>query len=153
MKTKAMLRSGFTLIEIFLVILIISILTGLSIPKFSESCRHLILKENAQAFLSYIRHARKLAMIKGVSHYVLLSPESSELRVSDSADPAKDPALFLEKYRFSPGLSFESEPLWITLKPEGNYDPFVFKIRDKENEITLTGNGKPGDFSEEESPL
>ncbi len=153
MKIKAALCSGFTLIEIFLVILLISVLTGLSIPRFSDSCRHLILKENAQVFLSQIRLARKLALIRGIPHYVLLTPESSELRVGDSLDLVKDPTLFLEKYRFSPGLSFESEPLLITLKPEGNYDPFVFKIRDKKNEMTLTGKGNSGDFSEEESPL
>lgn len=153
MKTTASLRSGFTLIEIFLVILIISVLTGISIPRFSNSCRHLILKENAQIFVSQVRYARKLALIKGIPHYVLLSPEISEIRVGDKADLAKDPALFLEKYRFSPGLSLEADPLFLTFHPEGNYDPFVFKIQDKENRITLTGNGKPGALSEEESRL
>lgn len=153
MKTSLALRYGFTLLEIFLVILILSVLTGISIPRFSDSCRNLILKENVQIFLSQIRYARKLALIKGTPYYVLLSPESLEIRVGDSVNLAKDKSLFLEKYKLSTGLSLESDPLFITFYPQGNSDPFVFKIKNEKNVITLTGNGKPDDLSEEETPL
>lgn len=153
MKKAELRHRGFTLLEIFLVILILSVLTGISIPRFSKSCKGFILRENAQIFISQIRYARKMALIKGKPFFVVLSPENSELRVGDSPDMSRDSSVFLEKYRFSKGLSVEAEPLFITFKPEGNSDPFVFTIMNRENRIVITADGKPGNLSEEETAV
>ena len=153
MKTISAFRSGFTLIEIFLVILILSVLTGICLPRFSDSCKQLILKENADMFLSQIRYTRKLALLKGIPHYLLFTPESLEIRVGDTADMARNLSLYMEKYKFSPGLSVQSEPLCIAFHPEGDSDPFVFKIQNEENIITLSGNGNPDNLSKEEYSL
>lgn len=81
-------KSGFTLIEIILVIVVLGILMAVAIPRFNFNNK--LAYTTAKKLADDLRFTRSLAINKGINHYLLLSPSSpyTQYAIFDSStDP------------------------------------------------------------------
>lgn len=69
-------RAGFTLMEVLVVLIIIGILVGLSIPNYTKTRERAIDKE-AQTVLSLVQAAERMYRLKAVEYYPFSGVESN----------------------------------------------------------------------------
>ena len=102
-------KFGFTLIEILLVLLIVGIMAGLSIPNVSRTYTTILLNRTTNDLASFIRYAQSRAIIQRQVFQLTLDPQTKRysLRKADANSLEKKFPL-----RFSPlagrlGRTFE----------------------------------------------
>ena len=64
---------GFTLIEVLLVVMILSSLTAVAVPKLSNHYQNLRLETTVQQLLSDIRYVQQQSIITGCKHGIVFS--------------------------------------------------------------------------------
>jgi prepilin-type N-terminal cleavage/methylation domain-containing protein len=72
-------RSGFTLIEIIMVLVIILTLTGISVPYFASTYRGVQLRTAARTINRMGRYARSMAIMREKTMTVVINHETMEL--------------------------------------------------------------------------
>lgn len=73
------LASGFTLIEIALVLAVISILAVVTIPKYEGVVEHYRLESSAQSLVGVLRYAQQLAVEQRSTAYVGLTTDGAQI--------------------------------------------------------------------------
>ncbi|MCQ9207713.1 MAG: prepilin-type N-terminal cleavage/methylation domain-containing protein, partial [Omnitrophica bacterium] len=73
-----LLRAGFTLIELVLVILLISILTAISTPLFRRTFSDIVLKNTAYDMAKVINYIGEMAIIEKVKYKLNLDFENGK---------------------------------------------------------------------------
>lgn len=63
---KQQKQSGFTLIEVILVVIVLSVIAAVTIPNFSTSYRHFQLKSAAEQLMYVMRYAQSRAVSKNI---------------------------------------------------------------------------------------
>ncbi|MGE0710178.1 MAG: Tfp pilus assembly protein FimT/FimU [Planctomycetota bacterium] len=147
----------FTLLEILLVVAVIGILAGLTVPRMSGSTKRHRLEAQARTMVGLARKARALAAGEGRTYVLLVDPAGRELRLVRQRDPlaepddAKDPELEVPAdERWARPLSFEedvtldralvedeeqklsgsgAEPLLVPFRPDGTSDAVQLDFR------------------------
>lgn len=71
--------SGFTLIEVILVLVVIVIISGIAVPYFSGSYRGIKLRSSARTISRMARYARSMAIMREERMTVVLNHETMEL--------------------------------------------------------------------------
>src|SRR3990172_1716955 len=84
--------SGFTLIEIVLILLVVSVLAAVAIPKFGQFYSGLRLSGAADKLVNDIRYTQSLAATTR-NHHKVTFPGSTSYQVIDisTGNPVKDP--------------------------------------------------------------
>lgn len=99
-------RGGVTLIELILVMALLSIVVGLSLPTLSHLFRGRMLGEEARRILALTRHARSQAVSLGVPIVVWFDPAGGEYGLSPGSGYAVADLEGVE-FTLADGLDFE----------------------------------------------
>lgn len=73
-------NAGFTLIELMITVILVSILTGLATTRFVQSYRARSLDHFVQEFVYFLRYIQFKSIEEGEISKLALDPESSELK-------------------------------------------------------------------------
>jgi prepilin-type N-terminal cleavage/methylation domain-containing protein len=116
-------RTGFTVIELLLVILIVGTMAGLSAPKFRGSYERLRLTESANSLRGAIRVARELAITEGVTHRVTLDVVDRsywvERQSTDEMRYEKAQGRWGRAHRLANGIELAATPEVVGFGPDG----------------------------------
>ena len=84
--------AGFTLLELLVVVVIITVMSALVAPRMFGSMAHMTLKTSAKRVAAGLRYARSRAVAEQVTYAAFFDLEKNALRVSDAdgADEAAD---------------------------------------------------------------
>jgi general secretion pathway protein H len=82
-------HSGLTLLELLVVLILISVLTGLLAPRVGNSVRNMTLKAAAQKVAASLRYARSRAISEKITYVALFDFERSNLSVFTEPGPTK----------------------------------------------------------------
>ena len=91
-KKPAAKSAGFTLIELILVLVIVSIICGISIPYFAGSLRGSKLRTAGRSISSAARYAHFMSIIKQREMLLVINPETLELIVGPEAEKPQNEA-------------------------------------------------------------
>lgn len=95
--------SGFTLIEIMIVLAIIGIIAVVGVPKFQAVQTQYRLEASAQAIIAELKYAKQLAKDTRRPTYVVLNTNSVQVMQLESDDSYKT----LDSKEFDPGVTFD----------------------------------------------
>jgi len=144
-------KAGFTLIELVLVILLISIITALSTPLFRRTFSDLVIRNAALDMSKLINYAQEMAIIDKVPYNLNLDFETNKYWLTKYGETEE--GLSYERIRgrfgkdfFLPrGLSLISEKSKIALYPDGRSETAQVKIVDEKagegRELHIKGFG------------
>ena len=132
-RTPYLNRSAFTLIEILLVVVLVSLLSGLTVVRFNQSHRSTILKQCADVFVSQIQFAKQFAVLSNQRLFLKIDAEKKLFHVTDSE--GKFLPSFGEQYPspyllLSSKLTVEADPETIQFDPTGPVDSFQVRFKD-----------------------
>ena len=105
---------GFTLLEVMIVLIMISLSISLVIPSLARFSKKIELRTAAQKVSTILRYCRNEAVQKGKVQQVLFNPELREIKVQSPKSsarakediPAEDPNLE-KKYILPPGVQIK----------------------------------------------
>lgn len=80
-------ESGYSLIELLIVLAIIAVLTGLAQASFTTQLPHLRLNAAARTLVSDLRWARQLAIAQGQPVQIVLDPERDRYQIEKQSQP------------------------------------------------------------------
>ena len=154
-RLKGILKRGFTLIELVMVMVIVGILAALAIPRF-EGFYAVKLNSAAKKLVTDIRYVQQLAVSRHESYRVLFytSPQNSyEVRKVSDSSFAKDPfsrndfivayntnpqygGVIVESTNFGPpgGLQFD----WQGIPSAGGIT--LLRLKDNRKTVSVTAN-------------
>jgi prepilin-type N-terminal cleavage/methylation domain-containing protein len=128
-KSSFFQHKGFTLVEIIIVVLLLSVIAGLTVPSFRKTYQSIILK-NAAVDLAYLmRYAQSRALVRGKDHRLMFSPEfksywltelsDEESQQQDAAYQAISGRMAAETY-FPKEVTVDSEETVIDFEEDGS---------------------------------
>lgn len=123
---------GFTLLEILLVAIILTIIAGMIIPNFSQTYKRLELKRTAQDIVYLMRYAQSLAVTRNIKTRFEFDSEFSKYWLSEEK-PGEDfqaSEIKFERitgrlgkiFKIPPKIQLESSIQGIYFYPDGRID-------------------------------
>lgn len=122
-------RCGFSLVEIILVVLILSVIAGLTVPNFNQTYKKIKLQKSADDLAYTMRYAQSRAIIKGLlvrlnwdvdtRNYWLEENKSSE---DKEASFKRFSGRIGKKFNVPAGVSFETDCEHILFYPDGSIE-------------------------------
>jgi prepilin-type N-terminal cleavage/methylation domain-containing protein len=82
---------AFTLLELVLVMVVVSVLAVAAVPRLTASLARGRLEDQCLAFVSLARRAKALASTEGRSYVLVVDPETKEMRLRRRRDPMAEP--------------------------------------------------------------
>jgi len=125
--------AGFTLVELTLVVLLIAVLTGLSVPLLKGASADLALKDTSFNITQMIGYAQEMTLLDKESYALNLDPEKATFWLTRSGAAIKGRAG--KVFRLPRGIKMESEKTAVFFYPDGRAD---------DAEIKLTGKSAAG---------
>ena len=123
---KRKVKSGFTLIELIVVVLLLSIVTGLAVPRFKRTFSELQLKSSAFNLYKMLQFARDRAIVEGARFRIHFDFERRSYRLLKAPDkedrtPAYKitPGRFGKKIVLPETIRIEGHPADLTCYPDG----------------------------------
>ncbi len=138
------MKRGFTIVELLIVILIIGIFTGLTVPIF-RSIRSETLASRAESFASVLKGIRETAIIRNLECRVIFNPVLREYMVQYGNE---NPKTYELDFRFSPGIATSAAPEC----GGGAPDPDGVQFPNNTLIIQSKGNAVPGAIYISEGP-
>jgi prepilin-type N-terminal cleavage/methylation domain-containing protein len=134
--------TGFTMIEIMLVVLILSILAGLTLPHFSRTYKNFELTKETQDLAYAMRYAQSRAVTKGKEMRLEFSPDFSSYQLAEEVEgdlPQEAERSFKaihgrwgRVFQLPAPIKIESEEMYVHFYADGSMDKrHVFICRDE----------------------
>lgn len=152
--------SGFTLIELALVALLVVILIGLSTPLFRGAFSNLALRDSAYNISSLINYGQEKAILERKNFKISFNFEAGKywlLEWNDSLEPANYTRVtgrFGRTFTLPQGLSFRSSKSELVLYPDGHSEEMnidIFNTKGEGYRAIVRGFGRRIEISEIES--
>lgn len=80
------LRSGFTLVELLLVVVLLAVIAGLSIPRFSQTYKKMQLKQSAENLAYVMRYAQSRSITGNQFVRLLFSSERDRYWIEEQEE-------------------------------------------------------------------
>ena len=135
-------QKSFTLIELLLVVVLLSVMTTLAIPNFSQSYINLQLRETARDISYLMRYAQGRAVIKRKPHRLVFNgsytqywltveedPPSEETNTEEP--PEKIPNRFGRVFNIPPEIDIEAPQPSVKFYPDWKIDKTRIYLRNK----------------------
>ncbi len=135
---------AFTLIELLLVMIIMAVLAGFSVPLFSKSYAERQVRQAADDIVYLMRYARVRAMTEQVVYQVALKDGAAVLlKASDEVTPQgplfKNVSGAMGRLRALPaGVMLLAAPLAVNCFPDGKIDPVHFSVRGRAGGLVIS---------------
>lgn len=123
---------GVTLIELMLVMMILIIMAGVAMPRFSDFFPALQVRESADGVFSWALKCRSDAALTGARHRLVF--EGGKYRIEFEARPLKEPGVFTRLEgswgeRELPGeVQATADPSTIDFRPDGTATAAVIEL-------------------------
>jgi len=128
---------AITLIELALVILVIGILIGITLPSFRKTFNQLQLNSFSREFQVLMQYLRQRSIVEGKIIYLNIDSENRQYWTK-----IRDMENRLKTYRLPEGVTLSSEQKQVAFYPDGNIDKTTIIISGPDNNnITLTTKG------------
>ena len=133
-------QAGFTLLELLIVVLILAVVVGVSVPRFSRTFRHLQLQLFAADVAKLLTYASKRAVARGEMLRIHFDVEGRRywLAQAQEASPKAKFKRVAGKFgRISSvpeAISLHPSAREVTFYPDGRADPFEMFIFDESRE-------------------
>ncbi len=159
-QTSGRLPSGFTLIEILLVTVLLAILVAVITPRFRSSFDSLHYKNFVQDTAALMRYAHDRAMLNKETLMVRFQTDPAGCRLEKSVvlpgkkepefRPVTDRTGVLRE--LPKGVRLDAEPAELIFYPDGAATAAVWTLRDKQDrQSVLRVSGASGDVSVEQN--
>ena len=140
-------RSGFTMLELLLVVAIMLIAAGLSVPSFIRSFRGAKLRTSVRTVVMTHRYARSMAVLKQTEVAILFDTKKNEIEVVSVASSSQDERnRFLDARGERTGVRRVDEQA--TPTPSGGVT--TEQLRPLEEGVRLTQFDNPGGAQEKD---
>jgi len=131
---------SLTFIEILLVIIIIGILIGVSLPSFRKTFNNLQLNSASSELQALMNYVHERAIVEGKVIYFNIDNGTKECWAQ-----IKGASTRLKAYSVPEGVSIEPEKKQILFYPDGSIDSITIKLTNLNNEdVILTTKGVYG---------
>ena len=124
--------AGFTLIEVILVVLILSVIAGLTIPRFSSTYNRFILQKSVEDLAYIMRYAQSRAITKNrvirlefdstLSQYWLTQAEPHQIKEDPMDQFERFSGRLGKTFRVAEGINLEMQGSHIGFHPDGTID-------------------------------
>ena len=137
---------GFTLVELLLVLIILSVITGLSVGNFSRTYDTLLLKKSVDDVAFLMRYAQSRAVTKGRRLALQFDPSSINYGLLQEAEHSSPSEPVFEKFsgRFSRTFSLpekiqlQTDSSTVYFYPDGNMDKVRIVLSFKDQSWTIS---------------
>lgn len=85
--TRSARQRAFTLLELLLVLMVVSVFGALALPRMSGSLKHQRLQDQVRTTIALARKARALAASEGRAYVLVVDGEGRSLRLLRKRDP------------------------------------------------------------------
>lgn len=143
-KSKVFL-TGYTFIEVFIVIIIIGILVGISLPNLKRSFNELQINSFTRQLQGFMNYLHERSIVEGKIIYLDIDKENKEYWAK-----IKEAEGRLKTYPIPQGIDIElnkkvdSENKEIIFYPDGTIDKVTVRISNRDKQIILTTEGSFG---------
>ena len=143
-------RSGFTFVELLVVIIIIGVLATLSVPKFRTAFDNFELENFVREIYSLSRYLQASAISQGKIHYLEINKEAQEFQASSmEGDELKQvPGRFGKAYKAPSGINISIDPPeknGVYFYPDASTDKITFTFENRhKSKFSLNIKGASG---------
>lgn len=136
--SRVLPHAGFTLIELVLVVLLISVLTAISSPLFRRTFSDIVLKNAAYDMAKMITYTGEMAIIEKVRYKLNLDFENDKYWITryglseEGAAYGRVSGRYGKDYFLPGGLSLSGALNSVVFYPDGRADEAKITIRDTE---------------------
>jgi prepilin-type N-terminal cleavage/methylation domain-containing protein len=129
------MRSGFTLIEILFVVIIIAILIGTSLPRLKNTFEGMQLNTASSRLQSFMNYLSEHSIVTGKVIYLRINNDDKKYwAVTQDKSVLKTIAI-------PQGIRIETEAEKIAFYPDGTIDKVTLKLSNNNQYINLTTKG------------
>lgn len=133
---------AFTFVELLLVIALLAVIAGLSIPNFSRTLDHLALDNSSRALQTVIQYLRYRSISEEKIIYLNINPEKKEYYAQFAGDQARIKTGYIPG-----GIKIGSDSEQIAFYPDGQIGEITISLSGRDNQrILLTTKGVLGDI-------
>ena len=147
--------TGFTLIEILLVLLLFGVFAGLAIPQFGPTYSRLQLKETAEDLVYLMRYAQSRAIVRQKKCGLQFDSQmTSYWLIEDRSDPEESLSIesfermagrFGRIYHVPEKITIEADETLIRFYPDGTMDKVnIYVSNNREEVFTISTFQKTG---------
>lgn len=152
-RTPRRRTSGFTLLELILVMVVIFTLATVVAPRFSDFFPNFQVKKHSEHLLAYARKARSEAATTGLRQRLIVDSKAKKYWIELEARPIKEPGVFRSlggawtEEQLPDAMEFESLEGAETDSAKGNLKYIEFRPDGTATEATLIVANDKGDRS------
>ena len=136
-KTRIKKRAGFTLVELILVILLLSVITAISSPLFKKTFQNLQVRNAALNMAKIAGFAREMAIIEGANYKLKIDPKSRSFWLTklvyspDKSEYKRIGGKQGRKFFLPKDVRIDSEKKEIIFYPDGRSDKAKINLTDE----------------------
>ena len=131
-----MRHRAFTLIELLLILVILSVVLGLSLPNFKHAHEGLALRSGADTVVYAMRYARSRSVAE--NFIVTMVFEAGSFQLKDV------PGRMGRRVALPSGVHFKEAPGQIIFYPDGQIDPARFFVAGEKSAFIISTREIPG---------
>lgn len=140
------LRAAFTMIELLLVVLILSVIAALAVPNFSHSYAKIQLRNNVYDIANLMRYAQSRAVIRNKTMRLQIDLTTKKYWIEEQVEDGFQSfsGRMGGKYSVISGASIEQEHDHILFYPDGRIEKVYITVCRQENCYTISTKEQRG---------